>query len=86
MHIISPVTDNLFNVAYKIITKILAERIKQLLPNIIHPDQKGYVNGRNIFYANRLQQDAIEYSEEEKINSSIIFHDYQKAFDRVEWG
>ena len=65
--------------------KIFAERLKPLLPNIIHPDQNGYVNGRNIYYANRLLQDVIEYSEEEKINSSIIFLDYQRAFDRVEW-
>ena len=63
-----------------------AERLKPLPPNIIHPNQKGYVNGRNIFDANRLLQDVIEYSEEEKINSAIIFLDYQKAFDWVEWG
>ena len=31
-------------------------------------------------------QDIIEYSEQNNINSSIIFLDYQKAFDRVEWG
>ena len=60
--------------------------LKPLLPNIIHPDQKGYVNGRNIFEANRLLKDVIEYSEENKINSSIIFINYQKAFDRFEWG
>ena len=77
---------SLLNVDYKIITKILAERLKPLLPNIIHPDQKGYVNGRNIFEANRLLKYVIEYSEENKINSSIIFIDYQKAFDRVKWG
>ena len=65
--------------------KILAERLKPLLPmkpllhNIIHPDQKGYVNGRNIFEANRMLKDVIEYSEENKINSSIIFIDYQKV-------
>ena len=45
---------SLLNVDYKIITKILAERLKPLLPNIIHPDKKGYVNGRNIFDANQL--------------------------------
>ena len=76
---------SLLNVDYKIITKILAERLKPLLPNIIHPDQKGYVNGRTIFEANRLLKDVIDYSEENNINSSIIFLDYQKAFDRVEW-
>ena len=77
---------SLLNVDYKIITKILAERLKPLLPKLIHPDQKGYINGRNISEANRLLQDVIEYSEERSINSSIIFLDYQKAFDRVEWG
>lgn len=30
-------------------------------------------------------QDIIEFSERQNINSSIIFLDYQKAFDRVEW-
>ena len=77
---------SLLNVDYKIITKILAERLKPLLPKIIHPNQKGYVNGRNIFEAKRLLKDNIDYSEENEINSSIIFLDYQKAFDRVEWG
>ena len=77
---------SLLNVDYKIVTKILAERLKPLLPKIIHPDQKGYVNGRNISDANRLLQDVIAYSEEKKINSSIVFLDFQKAFDHVEWG
>ena len=77
---------SLLNVDYKIITKLLAERLKPLLPTIIHSDQKGYVNGRNISEANRLLQDIIDYSEQNNINSSIIFLDYQKAFDRVEWG
>ena len=76
---------SLLNVDYKIITKLLAGRLKPLLPNIIHPDQKGYVNGRTIFEANRLLKDVIDYSEENRINSSIIFLDYQKAFDQVEW-
>ena len=67
---------------YKIITKLLAERfLKPLLPKIIHSDQKGYVNGRNIAEANRLLQDIINYSEQNNINSSIVFLDYQKAFD-----
>ena len=73
------------NTDYKIITKVLAERLKKILSNIIHPDQKGFVAGRNISEANRMLQDVIDYSEREKINYSIIFLDYQKAFDRVEW-
>ena len=37
-----------------------------------HPDQKGFVSRRNISKANRLQQDVIEYSEQNQLTSSII--------------
>jgi hypothetical protein len=78
-----PIT--LFNADYKIISKILAERIKKTLPNIIHSDQKGFVKGRNISEAIRLIQDIIDYSDSENLEGAIICLDQQKAFDRVEW-
>ena len=76
---------SLLNADYKILTKILAERLKKVLPKIIHPDQKGFVQGRNINQANRLLQDIIHYSDQKEQNAAIIFLDYEKAFDRVEW-
>ena len=76
---------SLLNVDYKIITKILAERLKKVLPSIIHSDQKGFVQGRNIQEANRLLQDIISYTDQNQMNSALIFLDYEKAFDRVEW-
>ena len=76
---------SLLNVDYKIITKILAERLKKVLPYIIHTDQKGFVQGRNIQEANRLLQDIISYTDQYQMNSAIIFLDYENAFDRVEW-
>ena len=75
---------SLLNVDFKIITKILAERLKQVLPSIIHNDQKGFVKGRNITEANRMLQDLIVYTDQNQINSAIFFLDYEKAFDRVE--
>ena len=47
----------LFNTDYKIIAKLLALRFKTVLPNIMHPDQKGFVKGRNITDGYRLIQD-----------------------------
>ena len=73
------------NTDYKIITKILAERLKLLLPRLIHSDQKVFVKGRNISGANRLIQYLIEYADQNNLNASIIFIDYMKAFDSVEW-
>ena len=76
---------SLLNVDYKIITKILAERLKKVLPSIIHADQKGFVKGRNINDANRLLQDIIFFSDKNELDSAIVFLDYEKAFDRVKW-
>ena len=79
-----PIT--LLNTDYKIISKILANRLKKVLPKIIHADQKGFVPGRNIQDANRLIQDLIKYTDDEDLEGAIIFLDQEKAFDRVEWG
>ena len=76
----------LLNSDYKIIAKILAERLKVVLPKLIHSDQKGFVKGRNINEANRLIQDVIYYTDREDDDGIIIFLDQQKTFDRVEWG
>ena len=76
----------LLNVDYKIVSKILAERLKRVLQNIISTDQKGFVKDRNIFQGNRLLQDMIDYTEIEGEEGAIIFLDQQKAFDRAKWG
>ena len=76
----------LLNNDYKIVAKNLAERLKPVLPKIIHSDQKGFVKGRNISDANRLIQDVIEYIDNENEEAILVFLDQQKAFDRVEWG
>ena len=66
-----PIT--LLNCDYKIVAKCLAERIKPHLPNLIKPDQKGYIKGRYINKANRLLKDIIDYTEREKNDGIIIF-------------
>lgn len=78
-----PIT--LLNNDYKIISKLLAERLKRILPKIINTDQKGFVQGRQIFDANRLLQDIIDYTDMTNEEGAIIFLDQQKAFDRTEW-
>jgi hypothetical protein len=39
---------SLQNVCLKIISKCMANRVKPLIPNLIHPDQTSFVSGRNI--------------------------------------
>ena len=70
----------LLNCDYKIISKLLAERLKNVLTKLIHPDQKELVNGRNISEANRMIQDIIQYVDEEDEEGVIGFLYQQTNF------
>ena len=74
---------SLLNTDYKILTHVLANRLKTVITQIIHTDQNGYIKGRNIAYNIRLIQDVINHLEEDNIEGAVVFLDFQKAFDTV---
>ena len=76
---------SLVNVDAKIISKVMATRIKNVLPHIIHCNQTGYVKDRYIGERVRSIFDIMEYTENENIPGLLIFIDFQKAFDTLEW-
>ena len=50
---------SLINSDIKIISKVLATRLKKATPNIIHTDQKGFIENRYIGHNIRLVQDVL---------------------------
>jgi hypothetical protein len=58
----------------------MPQRFKKVLSLIISNDQNGYI-GLNI----RQIQDIIDYSEHFNIEGAILFLDFSKAFDSIEW-
>ena len=78
-----PIT--LLNVDTKLLAYCLAQRIKKILPKIIHGDQNGYVKNRYIGYNIGQIQDIIDYSEQFKVDGALLFLDFSKAFDSLEW-
>ena len=78
-----PIT--LLNYDVKLLAYSLAQRLKTVIPKIIHTDQKGYIRNRYIGFNIRQIQDVIDYSENFKIDGAILFLDFSKAFDSLEW-
>ena len=75
---------SLLNTDYKIIAKVMANRLKGCLHEIIHEDQTGFMKGRNIGCNIRTVIDLIEYCDANNIPGSILLLDIEKAFDSVE--
>jgi exonuclease III len=76
-----PIT--LLNTDYKIYTKAIATKLAQVAPNIIHPNQAGFMPGRSIFDQVRLAKMMVHYAEATETNGLIVALDQEKAYDKI---
>ena len=76
---------SLLNSDYKIIAKLLSNRIKPALQELINPDQVGYMTERFCGENTRLIADIIEYLKIHNTPGFILLADFEKAFDTVNW-
>ena len=76
---------SLINVDAKIISKVIAVRVENVLPNIIHHNQTGYVKDCYIGETVRSIFNIMEFTDHENIPGILIFIDFKKAFDTIEW-
>ena len=72
----------LLNCDLKILTKTLANRLKQVLPTIIHKSQTA-VPGSRIDTTVHTIRDLIQMAENNHMDAAFLFLDQQKAFDPV---
>ena len=77
---------SLLNVDTKIMTKVLAARIKEVLPSIIHHNQTGYIKNHFIGETIKSIFDIMDFTLNENTSGLMIFIDFHKAFDSLEWG
>ena len=76
---------SLLNIDYKIMTKVLSNRLRTVLPFIINTDQTGAVPGRSIAQSISLTRDIIDYCNHKDIGGAILSLDQAKAFDKISW-
>eukprot|EP00253_Pinus_taeda_P008568 PITA_08568 len=75
----------LCNVIYKIISKVIANRLKIILLGIISQEQSSYVEGRQILDNILLAQEMIHSLHSRKVAGMLIQLDLSKAYDKVSW-
>ncbi|KAF5330225.1 hypothetical protein D9611_010656 [Ephemerocybe angulata] len=74
-----PIT--VLNSDYKILTKILTDRLSTMASKLIHPDQAGFIKGRSIFDQTELIRLVMSPGNEKK--GAIVCLDQEKAYDKI---
>ncbi|KAL9677932.1 hypothetical protein QQ045_015769 [Rhodiola kirilowii] len=75
-----------FNVTYKVISGLLAERLKTVLPGIIDKAQGAFVQGRSIVSNVCLAQQIVSgYGRKNSSEKMAWKIDLRKAYDTVDW-
>eukprot|EP00253_Pinus_taeda_P012315 PITA_12315 len=74
---------SLCNSSYKLVSKIIANRLKNILLDIIPENQGGFIKGRKILDNIVLVQEAVHSSCQRKEKGMVIKLDLANAFDRV---
>lgn len=76
---------SLINVDCKLLSKILAKRLDSYLPQLINPDQTGFIKQRWSYSNIRRLLNVIQFSQVSKTRALAVSLDAEKAFDRIEW-
>ncbi|KAL3683806.1 hypothetical protein R1sor_001828 [Riccia sorocarpa] len=79
-----PIT--LLTMTYKIIAKVMAERLKEMLPGLIDTQQTGFVVGRNIIDNILSLQLGQEWAQTTDQDVIFVKLDFMKAYDRIAHG
>jgi exonuclease III len=70
---------------YKLVSKVLAQRLDRVIDHLVHPDQTGFIRRRfileNVMAVRSIRQRCDRLGEK----GVLLFLDQEKAFDRVSW-
>lgn len=70
---------------YKVLAKVLAERLKRVLPSTISINQSAFIEGRSILDPILIANESVEDYKARKKSGWLLKLDFEKAFDKVDW-
>lgn len=74
----------MLNLAYKIMSKILANRLKPIMSLLVDIQQSGFITGRSIVNNILTFKVAKEFTLKKRIQAIALMVDSMKAFDRMD--
>ncbi|XP_060959275.1 uncharacterized protein LOC133030519 [Cannabis sativa] len=78
----------LCNVLYKVVSKVMANRLKAVLPQLISETQSAFVPGRFMTNNIMISYEVMHYLKQKRLGKEgymALKHYFSKAYDRVEW-
>ncbi|GKV48276.1 hypothetical protein SLEP1_g55098 [Rubroshorea leprosula] len=76
---------SLIGCPYKILAKLLANRLSKVLSTIIGETQSAFIKGRQLLNGVMVTNEAIEGMRKKKSKGFIFKIDFEKAYDNVSW-
>ena len=76
---------SLIGCMYKIVAKILANRMKKIMPVIIGERQFAFIEGRNLLQSALIANEVVEEARRGQKPCIVFKVDYEKAYDSVSW-
>ncbi|XP_050225835.1 uncharacterized protein LOC126675263 [Mercurialis annua] len=76
---------SLINGVFKLLSKVLANRLSPILPLLISDNQFGFIKGRNIHDCHMIASELIHLANRRKDQVFLIKLDFKKAFDSISW-
>lgn len=76
---------SLINYVYKILSKVLANRFKQVLPAVVDHVQSAFLGGRSIMNGVLIANEVVDWWKKSKKKGLILKLDFEKVYDSVNW-
>ncbi|GJV76117.1 reverse transcriptase domain, reverse transcriptase zinc-binding domain protein [Tanacetum coccineum] len=70
---------------YKIIAKILAERVKKVVGNVVGEVQNAFIKGRFILDGVLIANETVDHLKKNRSKGLIFKVDFEKAYDSLNW-
>ncbi|XP_071695221.1 uncharacterized protein [Rutidosis leptorrhynchoides] len=70
---------------YKVIAKLLSNRLRKVIPSLVGPEQSAFLRGRFILDGALIVNECVDYLKNNRKKGLIFKVDFEKAFDCLNW-